>query len=225
MVEKVREVNARGGSVLIPAFASERGPNIALELATAGLKVMTGGMVNDVLDICRKYRWCENDPEIPISDPNIVPISPELAQEAKGAPAINPSVPVNVVTTSGMLVAGLSRPLAFHWIENPRNAILIPGYQAEDVFGRQLLNIEHGSYLEFPEREAKRQVLAEVERFHFSGHASGQQLASWITALSPETVIMVHGEWPSFSGLNRLLRGTGFRNRIEFGKTSQTIRC
>ena len=225
MIAKVKEVNARGGNALIPAFASERGPSIALELAAAGIKVLTGGMVNDVLDICREYRWCDNDTEIPISDPNIVPISPQVAREIRNASAVNPRAPVNVVTTSGMLVAGLSRTLAFHWIENPGNAILIPGYQAEDVFGRQLLNVERGSFLEFPEREAKRQVLAEVERFHFSGHASGQQLASWITALSPEAVIMVHGERTSFGGLKNLLKTTGFNKRILVGKNNQKIWC
>lgn len=225
LAAKVREVNARGGNVLIPAFASERGPNIALELAAAGIKVWTGGMVNGVLDICRWSRWCDNDTEIPDSDPNIVQISPRIARELREASTVNPPTLLNVVATSGMLESGLSQVLAFHWIEDPRNAILIPGYQAEDVFGRQLLNVERGSYLEFPEKEARRQVLAEVERFHFSGHASGQQLASWITALSPETVIMVHGEQASFGGLKNLLKATGFRNRIEVGRNNQKIWC
>ena len=212
--EKVGEVLGRGGHVLIPAMAVGRAPQIALCLAQAGFQVNLGGLAIPVFELYG----------LPKENVRFVGAGGGFKNEVRRIAASEK--PEIVVATSGMLDSGLSRELAFHWIGEPKNAILIPGFQAEESLGRRMLRLRRFGELSFPEQSATRRVMAEVEVFSLSGHADGPQIANYIAALSPHNAILVHGSQKSFDGLLGFLHKTGFRGgRIRIGHNHEKVRC
>jgi putative mRNA 3-end processing factor len=92
---------------------------------------------------------------------------------------------------------------------DPKSAILLTGYQAEDTNGRRLL--EQG-YIEI--QGAPVDVDCEVMKFDFSAHADHNELVSFIRACDPENVVIMHSETreeflPDLEEYNVLLPRTG----------------
>jgi metallo-beta-lactamase family protein len=85
-------------------------------------------------------------------------------------------------------------------IEDPRNFILITGYQAENTLGRKLLDkLPEVNILGEPMR-----VRAEVDSIDsLSGHADQQELLDWMApvAATLKKVFLVHGEPPAQQAL------------------------
>ncbi|HEY4475393.1 MAG TPA: MBL fold metallo-hydrolase [Candidatus Paceibacterota bacterium] len=214
LIKKAKEVIERGGSVLIPAFAVGRAPQIALSLANAGLKVNIGGLARSVFKLYG------------LPQENIRLIGDGEDYREAAIQILESSEPQIVVATSGMLESGLSRDFAFAWLDNQKNAIFFPGFQAEESTGRKIISLRRGDWLLFPERAPNRkQILAECEVFGFSGHAGGRQLASWITRLAPKNLILVHGTPKSFKGLLERLPRRVFKGSIRIGRNKERIIC
>ena len=72
---------------------------------------------------------------------------------------------------------------------DPKSAILIVGFQAEDTNGRLLL--EEG-VMNLDGQVHK--IECEVSRFDFSAHADHSQLVDFIHGSDPENVIFMHSE-------------------------------
>jgi metallo-beta-lactamase family protein len=102
-------------------------------------------------------------------------------------------VPYLVMSASGMCEAGRILHHLKNGIEDPRNFILITGYQAENTLGRKLLD-------KLPEVNilgAAMRVRAEVDSIDsLSGHADQQELLDWMAPVAPtlKKVFLVHGE-------------------------------
>jgi len=90
-------------------------------------------------------------------------------------------------------------------IEDPRNTVLITGFQAVDTLGRKLIE-------KWPEvrifGEPKR-VRAEISSLdELSAHADQSELLKWIEPLVPtlRRVFLVHGEPQQSAALAKLLQ-------------------
>lgn len=197
LIDRVRQVNASGGHVLIPAFSVGRAQDIALVLAQAGIRVWLGGLAKEVLfSDAFGPGFCH---------PGIGPLNGNLDFIALSD---NPKV---VVTPHGMMEGGQSPYLAYRWMENPKNAIFMPGYQAPGTLGRKIREAKTGKKIFFPNRDPQwHQLRASVESFKLSAHTDGLQLAKWIRSINPRKVFVVHAEVSGYVGLQRQLRCRGF---------------
>jgi metallo-beta-lactamase family protein len=98
-----------------------------------------------------------------------------------------------IISASGMCDQGRILHHLWNNIEDPRNTVLITGFQAVDTLGRKLVE-------KWPEvhifGEVKR-VRAEISSLdELSGHADQHELLEWIRPLVPglRRVFLVHGE-------------------------------
>jgi metallo-beta-lactamase family protein len=101
--------------------------------------------------------------------------------------------PFIVISASGMCEAGRILHHLRNNIENPRNTVLITGFQAENTLGRKLVDkLPEVSIFGEPMR-----LRAEVETLNeLSGHADQNELLSWMKPLvsTLRRVFVVHGE-------------------------------
>lgn len=197
LAEKIYEVKARGGHVLISAFAVGRSQDVALSLAQAGIQVWLGGMAREILF---SDAFGQN-----FFHPNIWRFSGRDMDFVANSPR-----PEVVVTTPGMMGGGQSLEFAYRWMEDPRNAIFFVGYQAPGTMGSKIRSANPGSLIHFVEKELKkephlRKLNAEIESFKLSAHPDSVELANWIQYLNPKSTYIVHAEKSSAESLqNRL---------------------
>jgi putative mRNA 3-end processing factor len=73
--------------------------------------------------------------------------------------------------------------------KNPKNAVLLVGYQAEDTNGRMLM--ENGCVMM---DGVPVKIECEIQKYDFSAHADHEQILSFIRGCHPKNVILMHSE-------------------------------
>jgi metallo-beta-lactamase family protein len=121
--------------------------------------------------------------------------------------------PCIIISASGMCEAGRIRHHLKNNIENPKNTILIAGYQAQNTLGRRIadgvkrITLFHEEY----------SVRAEVVQIHgFSGHADQRELLALLTPrfATAKRLLLVHGEPEQTAALAEKARGLGAREVV-----------
>lgn len=113
--------------------------------------------------------------------------------------------PFLVIASSGMCEAGRILHHLRNGVENPRNAILITGYQAENTLGRKIIDKNP----EVPIFGDMMRLRAEVVKLNeLSGHADQKGLLDWIRPVAKgfKKVFLVHGELPAQTLLAKAIR-------------------
>ncbi|MFA9289329.1 MAG: MBL fold metallo-hydrolase RNA specificity domain-containing protein [Weeksellaceae bacterium] len=97
-----------------------------------------------------------------------------------------------IIAGSGMMSGGRIVGHAAFYLTNPKNRLLIVGYQGEGTLGRQLMEGEKVVTIE----KAQILVRASVNTTHaMSSHADQQQLMDWLKAIKDvKKVFLTHGE-------------------------------
>lgn len=123
--------------------------------------------------------------------------------------------PMIIVAASGMCEGGRILHHLQNTVSNPRNIILIVGYQAENTLGRRIverrtpLKILGDSF----ELEARVQTINAL-----SAHADRTALKRWATAIQAKgtikNVFAVHGEDEKVTAMCELLKGCGYQNPV-----------
>ena len=196
LVRKVLEVADRGGTALIPAFASGRGQDILriLRREAPNLEVHYHGMgvgitkhwmdhpesVNDPKGLSKTWRWCRR-----------------VSGKSDRRKALDANA---IVCTSGMLDGGPAIWYANRLRHQGANAILLTGYQAEGSGGRLLL--DEGKLRIFGEVTP---IDLEVEQFSLSNHGGQVELTSFARACSPRHVVIFHADEEGRTALEPLL--------------------
>jgi len=101
--------------------------------------------------------------------------------------------PFVVISASGMCEAGRILHHLRNNIEDPRNTVLITGFQAEHTLGRKILNGD----AEVPIFGEPMRLRAEVASLdELSGHADQRELIEWMRPMAKtlKKVFLVHGE-------------------------------
>jgi metallo-beta-lactamase family protein len=98
-----------------------------------------------------------------------------------------------ILAASGMLTGGRVLEYLKHYITDPRNTIIIIGYQAEGTRGRALLNQTHEIKIHGQYYPARAKV-KEIEGL--SAHADQAELITWLKEFKTAQlqVFLVHGE-------------------------------
>lgn len=204
----INETIDRGGSVLIPAFAVDRTEVILVrlrELFEAG-KIRPVPIFADspmALKALDFYRDAINkhSPEIRQSivdqwagrDPFDPGTLTELLTVEESKTINNPQVPSIIISASGMGTGGRVVHHLHGMLPNPKNTVILVGYQALGTRGRNLADGAeevkmHGEYVPVRAR------IAQVQEF--SVHADANELLHWLDSGRGRIskVFVVHGE-------------------------------
>ncbi|MBW2990892.1 MBL fold metallo-hydrolase [Candidatus Woesearchaeota archaeon] len=187
-LDKVEEVIARGGSVLIPVFALGRAQDILIMLAERKYRVpiyfdgMCKKITSRILSTNDKYVNNRKILDHMFNHKTIHIGSPRHREHAMTRQGI-------FVTTSGMMQGGPVLSYLKEMWHDPKNAILMMGFQCKRTNGRHLL--EDGYiYID----GWRTYVKCEVEKYDFSGHADKEDLKEMITRINPKKLVVQHGD-------------------------------
>ena len=211
--DAVRRTIGRGGSVLIPAFAVDRTELVLLALA----RLLEEHAIPDVpiyvdspmaLAALEVYQRPEHAAELRTEALAALMSLTQLrtAHSAEESKRLNnPGRPCIIVSASGMATGGRVVHHLRSMLPNPRNTVVLTGYQAVGTRGRQLQEGARelkvmGQYV-----RARAEVVTDEG---FSVHADAGELLQWLTELPepPEAVYVVHGEPRASSGLAERIR-------------------
>lgn len=116
-----------------------------------------------------------------------------------------------IISASGMLEGGRVVHHVIHHGGDPRNILLFVGYQAEHTLGRRLLDGAR-EYRVFGEEYELKAEVCEIEGL--SAHADRRGLAAYVEKLPkpPRGTFLVHGESEKIDALQGYLASRGLRN-------------
>ncbi|MEC7695273.1 MAG: MBL fold metallo-hydrolase [Candidatus Thermoplasmatota archaeon] len=184
-VSRVLEVVSRGGTALIPAFASGRGQDILriLHREAPNLDVHYDGMGTR---ITREWLKC---PEF-LNDPGGMEATFRWSRRVTGKADRKKALGADViVTTSGMLDGGPALWYLNRLRHNGSNAILLTGFQAEGSGGRNLLELGR-----LPIFGKQTRIPLEIDKFELSNHADHRSLCSFAKECSPKSLVIFHAD-------------------------------
>ncbi|HEY4380219.1 MAG TPA: MBL fold metallo-hydrolase [Acidobacteriaceae bacterium] len=201
----VKATLARGGHVIVPAFAVERTQQLVLllhemvqakEIADFPIFV-DSPLASAVTDVFKKHTEDWDEGACAFYHKGVDAFGwnrlryTKTVEESKGLNDLH--VPYMVISASGMCEAGRILHHLKNGIEDPRNLILITGYQAANTLGSKLVaKLPEVNIFGEPLR-----VRAQIESIDsLSGHADQQELLDWMAPVAPtlKKVFLVHGE-------------------------------
>ena len=238
LAEVITKTAARGGKIVIPAFAVERTQEILylMHLLQNEGKIpiipiyVDSPMAINATGIFSRHPDCfdaethaaftsqSKDP-FGFSNLNYTP----KTEDSKRINSVKG--PAVIIASSGMCEAGRIRHHLIRLIEDPANTILIVGYMAQHTLGRKIL--EHQS----PVRIFNNwyEVRAEVKKINaFSAHADYQEITEYVGMLDLDRlkkIFLVHGEEPAQKHLREHLLAAGVKEVeiVEYNKRYQLM--
>jgi metallo-beta-lactamase family protein len=201
----VNRTYARGGRLIVPAFAVGRTQQLVLmlhELINAARIpafpiFVDSPLAVNITEVYRKHSELFDAEARRFSDRGDDPFGfsrLRYIREVAESKALNDlHVPYMVISASGMCEAGRILHHLKNGIGDSRNTILITGYQAENTLGRKLVEewTEVPIFGEMMKRRADVQKINEL-----SGHADQSELLRWMKPMAGtlRKVFLVHGE-------------------------------
>ncbi len=207
LAEVIRATAARGGRVLIPAFAVGRTQELIYSLHS----LVKEGAIPSIpiyvdsplaIDATTVFQM---HPETFDQSEDLVRRVKELfdfplvrfTRDVEESKAISMAKgPMVIIAASGMVEAGRILHHLAQGASDPRNTILIVGFQAEHTLGRRI--VEKTPMLKVFGEEVPLRAQVEVIN-GYSAHADRNELTAWLDAVKAESprlgpVWLVHGE-------------------------------
>jgi metallo-beta-lactamase family protein len=229
LAQVVRETAARGGRVLVPAFAVGRTQELVYDLhqladageiprvpiyidsplATRATAVFEHNA--DFFDQTERFVRTHNGTSL-FQFP-LLRYTPDREDSKALSRATGPMI---VISASGMAESGRIVHHLQQGASDPRNTIMIVGFQAEHTLGRRI--VERRDVIKtFGVEVPLRAQVAVLNGY--SAHADRTELAAWlqkVRAMSPrlKDVFLVHGEPVAQEAFAEQLRGAGYRPHI-----------
>lgn len=180
---KIDEVVSRGGVAVIPAFAVSRSQELLLVLKNAGYDVWYDGMGRKVSKMFLKHpELLRNVGELKKALNKVNFVHSDHGRKL----ALNSEV---IITSSGMMDGGPVLHYMMKLKDNPKNAVLLTGYQVEGTNSRLLR--DKGKLNFYGVQEP---VHCEVDYFDFSAHAGHSELIDFAKKCNPEKIVLFHSE-------------------------------
>jgi metallo-beta-lactamase family protein len=205
LAEIVNRTYARGGKIIVPAFAVGRTQQLVLvlhELIQANAIprfpiFVDSPLAVNVTEVFRKH------PELYDEEASVFlanhgdPFGFQLltyVRDVNQSKALNDlHGPFMIVSASGMCEGGRVLHHLKNCIGDPRNTILLTGYQAEHTLGRKIEEQRD----EVPIFGEPMRLRAEVQKLDaLSGHADRDEMLAWMKPIASglKKVFLVHGE-------------------------------
>lgn len=224
----IDETFARGGKIIIPAFAVGRTQQVVYalnemsnrrELPSTMPVFVDSPLAVNITDVFRLHPEAYSDEarDVLEADPDGDLFGfPRLkyVREVEDSKKLNDlHTPAVIISASGMAEFGRILHHLRNNIEDPRNTVVIVGWQAPDTLGRRLV-------------EGAKEVRIFGEEYHpqaqvvvlngFSGHADHPGLLNWVRGFEkhrPQHIFLVHGEVPAAQALQASLKSElGYQN-------------
>ncbi len=232
----VNETCRRGGKLIVPAFAVGRTQTLVYQLRLLleqrripELPIFVDSpLAINVTEIFRLHPECYDDETAGFLEDNGDPFGfrrLSYTRSADQSKALNTlDEPAIIISASGMAEAGRILHHLKNNITDPRNTVLLVGYQAEHTLGRKI-----------QERRAQVPIFgemyplrAQVEVINgYSAHADREGLLAWVRAIRGDRlrrVFLVHGEEESSASLAEALRELGLDVRVPRLNETHTLR-
>ena len=205
LAEIVKRTYRRGGKMIVPAFAVGRTQQLVLvlhELIQANAIprfpiFVDSPLAVNVTEVFRKHPELYDEETKAFLANHGDPFGFALltyVRDVEQSKALNDlRGPFMVISASGMCEGGRVLHHLKNNIGDPRNTILLTGYQAEYTLGRK---IEEGRE-EVPIFGELMRLRAEVQRLDaLSGHADREEMLTWMKPIAAglKKVFLVHGE-------------------------------
>lgn len=222
----IKQTVDRGGKVIVPSFSVGRTQEVVYllsELFDEGRLPVIPIYIDSPLavnasDIFRMHTECFDQEMLAHLQANEDPfgfnrlIYVRSVEESKRLNSMQS--PCMIISASGMCEGGRIVHHLANNIENPKNAILIVGYQAEHTLGRRLV-----------EKQPEVSIFGEIYKLNaevivlnsFSAHAGQDELVEYITTVDQKQlkkIFLVHGEISQIEGLSSKLKETGIKKEI-----------
>jgi len=216
----VHQTIARGGKVVIPAFAVERTQEVVYALHQQnhdGALASTPAFVDSPLatnatEVFRMHLECLRDE---LRSQLLSQHDPFGFGQLKYTHSVDESKKINavhgaaiIISANGMCEAGRVLHHLKNNIEDEKNTILFVGYQAENTLGRRLLDGAKKIKIFGDEFN----VRAQIEVAHgFSAHADKNELLDWVAGARENLkgTYVVHGEEDASLAFAESLRALG----------------
>jgi metallo-beta-lactamase family protein len=232
LADVVNRTARRGGRIIVPAFAVGRTQQLVLMLHQLANErripnipiFVDSPLAVNITQVTRDHPECFdeetkeylNNGEDPFGFKRL-----QYVREASESKKLNDlHGPLVVISASGMCEAGRILHHLRNNIEDPRNTVLITGFQAADTLGRKL--VEKWSEVRiFGEPMRVRAEISSLDEL--SGHADQAELLAWIEPLVPSLrrVFLVHGEPEQSQTLAKLLHSR-FGLEVEIATPGQS---
>lgn len=228
----IRETIARGGKVIVPAFALGRTQELLYSLATLvrlgqlpSIPIFVDSpLAINVTEVFKLHPECfdaETRALIEQQDDAFGAGRVRFVSSRAESIALNDlSGPAMIIAASGMAEAGRILHHLRRHVEDERNTILIVGFMAQHTLGRRLAEAQPRVRIWGVERDLRARV--EVLSA-FSAHADRNDLLNFAQACgnSSRRLFLVHGEPDQQGPLAGELRTRGFR--VEVPTRGQTV--
>jgi metallo-beta-lactamase family protein len=218
----VRRTAARGGKVLIPAFAVGRAQELIYSLHRLSREeqipqvpiYLDSPLAVDITTVFRMH------PEVFDRRERFIEVTNELfdfpllryVREVPDSKALDTSNgPAVIIAASGMAESGRILHHLAHGIGDHRNLVLFVGFQAEHTLGRRIQDGQEKVRIFGQEYERR----AEVESITgYSAHADRDELRAWVRRLGGpiRRAFVVHGEPAALEAMATILRDEGIKD-------------
>ncbi|PJB13585.1 MAG: MBL fold metallo-hydrolase [Flavobacteriales bacterium CG_4_9_14_3_um_filter_40_17] len=199
LLKHIEHTHKKGGVLMIPTFSVERAQEIIYLLSILkrnGLLPKNPIYLDSPMGVnaTQVYFSYPEDHRLSRDDIESMLSTVELISEVEASKAIvNDDAPKIVLAGSGMITGGRILHYFNKYISDPKNSVLIVGYQAEGTRGKALLSGD--TELKFFGEYHK--IKAEIFKINaFSGHADQNELMDWLRHFKkpPELTFINHGE-------------------------------
>jgi metallo-beta-lactamase family protein len=223
LAEVVRRTHARGGKLVIPSFALERAQEIVYELKILRAQgripalpvYVDSPLTVKLTDIFRLHPECYDRAARELLKGQDSPFQFEgLRYVSEVQESIDIDLddrPSIIISASGMCEAGRVLHHLRATITDPKNTVVIVGFQAQHTLGRRLVEGRHEVRI-FGVMQPRRAEVVVLDGF--SAHADQAGLLEFAESVRRRgplrQVILVHGEPPAQEALTRELTARGF---------------
>jgi metallo-beta-lactamase family protein len=226
LADVVNRVYQRGGKLIVPSFAVERSQEIVYTLnrlrqadrIPAIPVYVDSPLASSVTEVYRSYPQYYDDEAYGMLNGHSQPFDFEglrYVASVEESKALNVSTePCIIISASGMCEAGRVLHHLKHSVEDPRNAVLIVSFQAENTLGRRLVEREPVVRIWGEEHIVRCDVVVMNE---FSAHADRNGLIAYVAGMNLprlKKAFVVHSEPASAEAMVAPLRSLGVREVI-----------
>jgi putative mRNA 3-end processing factor len=182
-LDKIDEVIERGGTAVVPAFAVGRTQELLMILNHFDGEIWLDGMGETITRIYFRYPdFLMNLKKLKKGYRNVRLIKTNADRKR----ALKGDV---ILTTSGMLDGGPVMEYLKWLKDNPKNALILTGYQVEGTNGRMVMDEGMMDFYGVKER-----LNCEICFYDFSAHAGHKELLEFVRKSKPENLVLCHGD-------------------------------
>jgi len=218
LLEVLKRTFARGGRVMVPAFAIGRTQEFVAQLheliergQLKGVPMFVDSpMAYHATEVYRAHPECfDDETRKAFEDENGAPFGFDrlnYVTDVAHSRALNVRKgPCIVIAASGMCEGGRILHHLEHGLGDPRNTVLFVGYQGEGTLGRRLREGRNPVNIFGEPVEVKAEIAA---LDGYSAHADQRELVEWVQHLkpTPRVIFLVHGDLGPAETLAGLLR-------------------